>query len=162
MLKAEVYKIVVRDSSSYRGILGVRIKHREPVVRIMSSAGSYYLDDTGEQIPVSTNYAANVLVASGYFSEEFAVEQVLPFVLSLNDDLFWKAQIEQIYVEQNGNVMLTTLVGNHIVELGTFDNFREKLRNMKAFYEQVMVHNKWDKYHFISLKYKNQVIAKKN
>jgi len=32
---------------------------------------------------------------------------------------------------------------------------------VKAFYEQVMAQNNWNKYEQISVKYKNQVIAKK-
>jgi cell division protein FtsQ len=161
ILNAEVFKVVAKDSTSYKGILGVRVKHREPVLRIMSSSGTYYLDRTGEQVPISSNYTANVLVASGYFSEDFAKEQLLPFVLHLEEDLFWKAQIEQVHVEQDGNVVLTPLVGDHLIELGNLEDFQEKLRNMKAFYEQVLVRNNWDKYHEISVKYKNQVIAKK-
>ncbi|MBW6534778.1 MAG: hypothetical protein K0B11_07195 [Mariniphaga sp.] len=161
ILNAEVFKVIAKDSNSYKGILGVRVKHREPVLRIMASAGTYYLDKTGEQIPISSSYTANVLVASGYFSDDFAKEQLLPFALHLEKNLFWKAQIEQVHVEQDGNVMLTPLVGDHLIELGNLEEFQGKLRNMKAFYEQVLVRNNWDKYQKISLKYKNQVIAKK-
>jgi cell division protein FtsQ len=159
ILKAEVFKVVAKDSTSYKGILGVRVKHREPVVRIMSSAGTYYLDKIGEQIPVSTSYTARVLVATGYFSEEFAKEKLLPFVLFLDENPFWKAQIEQIHVDQEGEIVFTPLVGDHIIEMGSLDNYQEKLRNMKAFYEQVITRNNWDTYGKISLKYKNQVIA---
>ena len=161
ILKADVYKVMAKDSTSYKGILGVRVSHRKPAVRIMSSTGSYYLDNTGEQIPVSLNYTANVLVATGYFSEEYARESLLPFVLHIDEDYFWKAQLEQIHVEQNGDLVLTPLVGDHLIELGPLENYEIKLRNMKAFYKQVMVRNNWDKYDKISLKYKNQVIAKK-
>jgi cell division protein FtsQ len=159
--KAEVYKIIAADSMSYTGILGVRIKHREPVMRIMSVNGSYYLDEWGEKIPVSAVYTANVLVATGDFSEEYARKELLPFVLYLNTSPFWKAQIEQIHVEQNGGIVLTPLVGDQVIEMGSLLDYTEKLRNLKAFYEQVLAHNKWDMYKRISLKYKNQVIAKK-
>lgn len=161
ILNAEVFKVVAEDSISFKGILGVRVKHREPVLRIMSSSGTYYLDKTGAQIPISPSYTANVLVATGYFSEDFAKKQLLPFALHLEENPFWKAQIEQVHVEQDGNVVLTPLVGDHLIELGSMENIGEKLRNMKAFYEQVLVRNNWDKYHTISVKYKNQVIAKK-
>lgn len=161
ILKAEVYKVVAKDSMSYAGILGVKVKHREPAVRIISSTGNYYLDKNGVKIPVSANYAADVLVATGYFSEQFAKEKLLPFVLFLQKDEFWKAQAEQVHVERDGNIIITPLVGSHLVELGTLDNYPEKLRNMRQFYKQVMANNNWNKYEKISLKYKNQVIAKK-
>lgn len=159
--KAEIFKVIAKDSISYSGVLGVKIKHREPVVRVMSSAGRYYLDKNGEKIPFSDNYTANVLVASGYFNEQFAKDQLLPFVNYIGSNPFWKAQIEQVHVRQNGDVILTPLVGDHFIELGPLDNYPDKLRNMKAFYQQVMARNNWSKYKMVSVKYNNQVIAKK-
>ncbi len=159
--KAEVFKVIAADSISYNGILGVRIKHREPVVRIMSVNGRYYLDETGDKIPFSSSYTANVLVATGDFSEEYARRELLPFVMYLNSSPFWKAQIEQVHVEKDGGVKLTPLVGDQIIDMGSIEDYPEKLRNLKAFYQQIMARNNWDKYKQISLKYKNQVIAKK-
>lgn len=161
ILKAEVYKVTAADSTDYRGIIGVKVRHRIPVARIMSSSGSYYMDRNGEIIPVSNNYAANVLVVTGYITEEFAKEQLLTFILNIEDDMFWKAQIKHVHVNENGDIILTPLVGDHLIELGSLDNYNEKLRNMKAFYEQVVTRNNWNKYEKISLKYKDQIIAKK-
>jgi cell division protein FtsQ len=161
IFKAEIFKIIAKDSLSYRGILGVKIKHREPAARIMSSAGRYYLDQYGEKIPLSANYTANVLVATGYFTENFAKEQLLPFLLFIKNDAFWNAQIEQVHVEKDGDVILTPLVGDHLIEVGSLENYTGKLANMKAFYKQVIASNNWSKYKRVSLKYKNQIIAKK-
>jgi len=159
--KAEVYKVIAKDTVNYRGILGVRVKHREPAVRIMSAEERYYLDKNGEKIPVSANYTANVLIATGYFSEKFAKDELLPFVLFLENNPFWKAQIEQVHVEQDGDIILTPLIGDHLIELGSLEDYPAKLRNMKAFYRQVMARNKWNDYKIVSLKYDDQVIAKK-
>jgi cell division protein FtsQ len=161
ILKAEVYKVIARDTATYKGILGIRVRHREPVMRVMSPDGSFFLDHFGEKVPVSDRYAARVLVATGYFTEDFARKELLPFVLFIREDPFWEAQLEQIYVEQNGNVLLTPLFGDHVIELGTLEDYPDKLRNMKAFYEQVVVKNNWNKYEQISVKFKNQIIAKK-
>ena len=161
VLKAEVFKVVAKDTTSYKGIITVRVKHRRPVVRVMSEKGSYYLDKFGDKIPISSSYTANVLVATGYFTEKYAKEQLLPFVLFIENDAFWKAQVKQLHVEKNSDVVLTPLVGDQIIELGKLDNFRVKLRNMRAFYNQVLAQNNWNKYDKINLKYKNQVVAKK-
>lgn len=161
VLKAEVFKVVAKDTVSYKGILTVRVKHRRPVVRVMSDSESYFLDRFGDKIPISSSYTANVLVATGYFSEKYAKEKLLPFVRFIENDEFWKAQIEQVHVEKNGDVILTPLVGDQIIELGKMEDFSVKLRNMKAFYSQVLANNNWDKYEKISLKFKNQVVAKK-
>jgi cell division protein FtsQ len=161
ILKADVYKLMVNEKGAYKGVLVVKVKHREPVLRIITSNGSYYLDKLGVRIPVSSSYSTNVLVASGSISEQFAVEKLLPFVLYVKDNDFWRAQIEQIYVQEDGDVLLTPLVGGHIIELGEVDNYINKLNVMSAFYKQVLAKNNWDKYEKISLKYNNQVVAKR-
>jgi cell division protein FtsQ len=161
ILRADVYKLMVNEKGVYKGVLTVKVKHREPVMRVITSNGSYYLDKFGVRIPVSLSYSTNVLVASGSISEKFAVEKLLPFVLYVEDDDFWNAQIEQIYVQEDGDILLTPLVGGHIIELGEVDNYRDKLHVMSEFYKQVLAKNNWDKYEKISLKYNNQVVAKR-
>ena len=159
--KAEVYKVMIRDSTSFKGVLSVKIKHREPFVRVMSTGGNYYLDKNGNKFPVSINYTANVLTVTGTIDDDVAVNKLIPFIVYVENDDFWRAQIQQIHVESDGDAILIPLVGDQLIELGSFDNYENKLRNMRAFYEQVLAKNNWDKYKTISVKYNNQVIAKK-
>lgn len=161
ILTADVYKLMVSEKGTYKGVLVVNVKHREPVMRVINSSGSFYIDKFGVRIPVSSSYSTNVLVASGSVSEQFAVEKLLPFVLYVNDDDFWSAQIQQIFVEEDGDILLVPLVGGHIIELGDTENFPHKLNIMRAFYKQVLAKNNWDKYERVSLKYNNQVVAKR-
>jgi len=161
ILSADVYKLIVNEKGVYKGVLVVKVKHREPVMHVISSNGSYYLDKYGVRIPVSSSYSTNVLVASGSISEKFAVEKLLPFIQYVEDNDFWNAQIEQVFVEQDGDVLLSPLVGGHIIELGDIDNYREKLHVMREFYKQVLAKNNWNKYERVSLKYNNQVVAKR-
>lgn len=159
---ADAYKLIVNDTTgAFKGVLVVKVKHRVPVMRVISSSDSYFLDKYGVRIPVSSSYSTNVLVTTGSVSEKFAVEKLLPFILYVEDNDFWHAQIEQVHVEENGNILLVPLVGGHIIELGDVDDYREKLNVMREFYKQVLVKNNWDKYEKISLKYNNQVVAKR-
>ena len=161
ILNAEIFEMVEKDSSSYKGVLTVRVKHRDPILRVYNRSGSYYLDEFGYKFPVSNTYPANVLLATGDISEQFAREKLLPCILFIENDDFWKAQVEQVHVEKDGNIVLTPLFGDHLIELGTADNFEVKLRNMKVFYKKVLANNNWNKYKTISLKYKDQIVAKR-
>jgi len=158
---AEVYRILSGNANDFKGMLAVRIKHRDPVLRIISGDDNYFLDRKNIQIPVSTKYAANVMVATGKITPEFASGSLLPLVLFMEEHAFWKAQIEQIHVTENQELILVPLVGSHLIEFGKMDNYREKLKNLKAFYENVLAHNNWNTYTTINLKYKNLVIGTK-
>jgi cell division protein FtsQ len=161
ILSADTYKLIVNEEGKYKGVLVVKVKHRKPVMRVVGSSGNYYLDENGVRIPASINYSTNVLVTTGAVSEKFAVEKLLPFILYVQNNEFWQAQIEQIHVEEDGDILLVPMVGDHVIELGDVENYSEKLNVMRAFYKQVLVKNNWDKYDKISLKYNNQVVAKR-
>lgn len=160
--KVEVYKIISKDTSSFKGVLVVKVKHRKPFVRIITESENYFLDKMGNKIPSSSDYTANVLVVTGSVSEKFAIEELLPFVKYVEKDDFWKAQIEQLHVEKDGDLLIIPQVGDHILEMGSLDGFESKLRKMEAFYDQILIRDNWDKYKTISLKYNNQVVAKRN
>jgi cell division protein FtsQ len=162
ILKADAYKTIIRDSTGYKGAITLKVRHRTPYIRIFSSNGSYYMDKTGSRIPVSVNYAADVPVATGNISTEMAQKELIPFVEFIQKNKFWKAQIKQIQVNSAGELILTTLVGNQLIEFGTTENMEKKFRNLRAFYEQVFRDDNWNKYTRIILKFNNQVIAKKS
>jgi len=160
--KADAFKVIIRDTTGYRGVLGIKVKYRDPLLRVISSQGSYYLDKYGHRFPTSIYYSSNVLVATGNVSEDFAREQLLPLARFISDNDFWKAQIKQIHVSGHEELVLTPLVGDQLIEFGSAGNFREKFRNLMAFYEQVLSDSNWNKYERISVKYKNQIIGKKS
>jgi cell division protein FtsQ len=162
ILKADAYKTIVRDSAGFKGAITIKVRHRTPEVRVFSSQGSYYLDKLGNRIPASANYAADVPVATGYINAETAKTELLPFVEFIKHNKFWKAQIKQIQVNSAGELTLTTLVGNQLIEFGTTENMEKKFRNLRAFYDQVLKDNNWKKYNRIILKFENQVVAKKS
>ncbi len=162
ILKAEAYKTVIRDSTGWKGMVTLKVKHRAPVLRIISTNGNYYMDAQGNRIPPSVNYAADVPVATGNISLETARNELLPLVGFINKHKFWKAQVRQIHVNGHGEILFSTLVGDQLIEFGKAENMEEKFRNLRAFYDQVLSDNNWHKYKRISVKFKNQVIAKKN
>ena len=49
----------------------------------------------------------------------------------ISDDSFWSAQIDQLYVDNNDEIDLIPRVGNHLVHLGTAENYKGKLRILK-------------------------------
>lgn len=160
--RADAYKVIVRDSTGFKGVVTLKVRHRIPALRVLSSQGNYYLDKEGNRIPVNINYAANVPVATGNITPKIAREEILPVVEFIQENKFWRSQIKQIHVNNGGELIFTTLVGNQLIEFGNSENKEEKFRNLRAFYEQVLAENNWDKYNRINVKFKNQVIAKKS
>ncbi|MDL2278547.1 cell division protein FtsQ [Parabacteroides sp. OttesenSCG-928-G07] len=143
------------------GIVKLEIIQKLPVLRVITSTGSYYIDNQGSTMPVSDRYTAHVTVASGTIKREFATNELFRFASFLLQDDFWNNQIEQIYVHPNDDVELIPRVGNHRIYLGSFEGFEEKLDNLLLFYKQVIPKMGWEKYNMINLKYKDQIVCTK-
>jgi cell division protein FtsQ len=69
--------------------------------------------------------------------------------------------VEQIYLNEKGEYELIPRVGAHVVKFGSFENYREKFRNLKAFYKKGLNNVGWNQYLYINLKYDNQIICTK-
>ena len=155
---------IVRSAHCYKtpsGNVRIDVCQRTPILRVNGLTGNYYVDDEGYTMPASGGFAAYVPVASGYVSREFATGRLLEFVRFLNDDDFWSAQIEQIYVSPTEEVELIPRVGNHTILLGRLDGYEKKLDNLFLFYRKGLGKKGWNTYKAINLKYENQVIGVK-
>ena len=82
--------------------------------------------------------------------------EVIDFI---NENPFWKAQIAQIDITNNGELILYPQVTKQYVEFGTVENMRVKFKRLKMFYKNILPQQGWNKYSRISLKFKDQIIC---
>jgi len=164
------------------GHLHIEVDQRNPIVRIINDKGrSYYLDQAGVIIPLHRSHASHVLVASGEIKEFFepartrqlkcphqnegeknyTLCQIHDMARFIHTQPFWRSQIEQIYVNKKGEYELIPRVGGHLIKLGAYSGYREKLRNLKAFYMKGLNNVGWNQYLEINLKYDSQIICTK-
>lgn len=143
------------------GIIKLEVEQKVPIMRVISPRGNFYVDNRGTTMPVSFRYVVDVPLVSGYVEKDLAVTDLYKFALFLQENEFWNNQIEQIYVHPNNEVELIPRIGNHRIVLGSFDNFEEKLDNLRLFYDKVIPKIGWEKYSILNLKYKNQVVCTK-
>ena len=52
--RADVYKLVVKGEEGYKGVLVIKVKNRQPVLRIFTSDHSYFMDKEGKRFPASS------------------------------------------------------------------------------------------------------------
>lgn len=163
--------------------LVVRARQRRPIVRLFHGNHEFYIDVLGRHVPLSEEGDANVIVANGEFRTTLTknytqldvvrMEQDSTFCHSgivgiykvasyLDSHPEYGALFDQIYINRTGDIFLTPKLGNHIVEIGSADNFEQKFRNLWAFYTEGMPKVGWDTYSLINLKYNNQVIGKRS
>ena len=154
------------------GVINIDIRQRQPILRVMNRFDQdFYVDQHGLKIPLSANFTAPVLVATGNIDEIFvnrvdtlhtaiarSLYQTADFIAK---DSLWNAQIEQIYVNNNHEIELIPRVGNQRILLGTADSLDKKFKNLLIFYQKALPKIGWGAYKMINIKYANQVIGVK-
>jgi cell division protein FtsQ len=172
-LKANPFIEFAKVYADMTGIIHVQIRQRDPVIRVVNMAKlQFYIDANGNKIPLSDNYTAKVLVASGFIEEDFngrvdtlktkMAKDLYRTALYIKGDTLWDNQIEQLFVDLKGDVEMVPRVGSHKIILGSADSLQTKFRNLLVFYKKAIPKVGWYTYKTINLKYVNQIVCEKN
>lgn len=172
-LKANPFIEFAKVYADMTGVIHVQIRQREPVLRVVNMANlHFYIDGNGNKIPLSDNYTAKVLVASGLIEEDFSgrvdtlktkmARDLFRTALYIKSDTLWDNQIEQLFVDLKGDIEMVPRVGGHKIILGSADSLQIKFRNLLVFYKKAIPKVGWDTYKTINLKYANQIVCEKN
>lgn len=172
-IKSNPYIAFATVYADMDGVIHIEIRQRQPILRVINSSDQdFYIDKDGLKMPVSPNFTANVLVANGKILEHFSgkvdtlitkmAKDLYKTALFIKQDTLWDAQIEQLYVDDKGDIEFVPRVGNQRIILGVADSLEVKMRNLLAFYKKAMPKVGWDTYKTINIKYTNQVVCEKN
>ena len=154
-----------------QNVVHINLTQREPIVRIMDAEGrNYYLDYIGTYIPPSDHYAAHVMVVTGYITphepnfmekKQYNLKPLFELIKKLHENTFFLKFIEQIHVEQNGDLILIPKLGSSQILFGKLSEMEEKLERLKIFYEEAIPYEGWDKYSVIDIRFKDQVVGRR-
>lgn len=162
------------------GIVQIDIKQRKPIARVIMKGGhSFYLDETGEEMPLSEHYVAKVPIFNGEIKEaikRYSINELYKNdslkAISVLDDIyevaqlfeenkFMRAQIVQIYFNQENEMEMIPRVGNHRILFGDSKDADIKFKKMTRFYTEVINPKELNLYDTLNIKYINQIICSK-
>ncbi len=171
----------------------VKIKQEKILAKVYNQEDKvFFLSKTGRILPYDSLIHGRFLIVNGkidnqyqnniYLCEDslFATKDSLKIKKYLNlyniwkiaqyvdNDEFWKAQICQIYLDENDDFQLSTTVGNHVVLFGKLTMSPQieqvidsRFSNLKSIYVNGFKIMGWDKYEMINLKYGKEIPCKK-
>lgn len=154
------------------GVMYVSVNQRKPVIRLQSGARGVYVDSDGVIFPLTPRYTSYVPVITGEIpidltsgdnqltmEEERWLHSCVKMGLFLERNDFWGDQIEQINIENNGDVTLSTRVGNINIIFGGLSDFESKFKKLYLFYQHIIPVNGWERYQSVNLKYDGQLVC---
>lgn len=172
--------------STLDGIVKIEVAQRKPILRVFNyNNESFYIDNAGKFMPTSPKYTAHVPVANGTIaareSDSLAyignipanadlsdtsfhpttIQSIYLLAKHINSHDFWSAQIEQLYVNESGDIELIPRVGNQKIIFGDATQMDEKFNKLFVLYTKGFDKTGWNNYSSINLKYNDQVVCTK-
>jgi len=149
---AEVYVTV-------NGEVKAEVEQRKPIARVNTNV-SYYIDDQGLYMPLSSNHSARVPLVTG-FVDKNQLENVFIIADKIHNDAFLKKHIVEIHQNEDKSINLKTRVLDFEIALGQIEHLDKKINNLKAFYQKAKKDKALINYSKVNLKFDNQVVCTK-
>ena len=171
------YVSKVNVFTSLNGRLLIDLDQRQPIVRVSTNKGNFYIDSQGDVLPLSNDYVSRVTLVNGMLKNysyndlegknihliegESDLKDIFYLMNFIYNDDFLNALTEQIYVNKNKEFEIVPKIGKQLILLGDVSDLDEKFRKLELFYKQGITLRGWDRYKLINLKFKNQVVCTK-
>jgi cell division protein FtsQ len=161
----------VKDAELFfdnKQMLQIRIEERSPVARLITLSGnSFYVDSSGERLPLSDKFSARLPVFTSFPSDKDKVNTtdsaLMRHIIQISDvlskDPFWMAQIAQIDILPDRTFEMIPVVGNHTIVFGDGTDHEKKFKRLMLFYQQVLSKTGMDVYSELNVQYDRQVIG---
>jgi len=156
----------------FSGKIIVSVKEYSPIARILhftageSNYKDQFVTQDGKFIGTSSLFTPRVLIASGPFFSGKRTDlldergkTLIPLFEFINNDNFWRAQITQVIVAKDGGVILIPAIGKTYIDFGLPTRIETKFKKLALFYKKIIPYKGWNTYHWVHLKYKNQLIC---
>ena len=144
---------------SLDGVITAEIEQKKPIARVSTNA-SYYIDDQGSYMPLSSNYSARVPLVTGFIYKN-DLGAVYEMAKHVQEDEFLLQHVTQIHQNEDRSLDLYFRLQDFKVELGQANLLDKKINNLKAFYKKALKDNTLKNYSVVNLRFDKQVICTK-
>lgn len=162
----------INQAAVYRDLKGkliVEVNQVEPIARVVrSNDPDAYIALSGDILGVSDEYSARVMLVTGDYADRLVSNEqaskgtraaVLQLVKYIHERRFWKAQIAQLDIDADGDIVMYPQVGKQQIEFGYPNNIESKFNRLYTFYKKILPKKGWNDYHRVSVKYADQIIC---
>jgi len=158
----------VRDISvrmTFRGVLSVDVKEREPIGLLAGNSQKTFFDEDGVMLPAMLGHHVDVPVVYGFTAgtpgdtlSATGFEQVRKFLAESKKDPFsWSTISEVAWNELEGVVALSS--ENGVKLLFGHGGFGEKVKHWKAFNREVVARKGINSFRSVDLRFRNQIVT---
>ena len=140
------------------GVLKAVVKQKTPLARVFDANGSFYIDNEGNNMPLSDNFTARVPLLSGEINV-IKKERLAEIFQLIQKDDFLKKNIIGVNVLSDGSLIMANRNFDYQIHFGKAQSINTKFNNYKAFFQKAVSDSILKKYRIINLNFTNQVVC---
>lgn len=153
----------IESSKVYRrgdDVIQIDVVPMNPVARVFSDSGSYYLNSDGKRLTASNRYRIDVPVIAGNLdSHPEDVKPLLGLLAKIEANPAYRSLVTSIRVTPARDIILVPAVRGHLINFGDADDADDKFARVAAFYKKVLPVKGWNYYDTISVKFRGQIVG---
>lgn len=152
-----------------KGNLKIQVTQSTPIARLLRpQKPDAYITQEGNILPTSEKFSARVPLVSGEYADQLIedgrkvpqqAQRILQLLQFMESHDFWKAQIAQLDIDEDGNIIMYPQVGKQYIEFGKADEMASKFLRLELFYKKILPKEGWNKYHRVNVQYRDQIIC---
>lgn len=140
----------------------VRLTQRVPLLLVQSPGNVYFIDTDRKVMQVRASVRDSVLIATGNVGVQMASNQLADFAAWLQTNKYWRQRIHHVNVQSPYMVYLYLKGSRPRVLLGSLNRYEAKLAKFRTFLENSAEATKDKHYYEYDVRYKGQVIGRKD
>lgn len=142
------------------GHLVAEVEQKKPIARVEDSV-SFYIDDSGNYMPLSTNYTARVPLVTGDVSKT-DLKNVYEMAMKVKNDAFLNKHVTSIHQYKDKSISLQLRQCTFEVYVGGLEKLDKKINNLKVFYKKAFKEQILNNYSKVNLQFDSQVVCTKS
>ncbi len=142
------------------GDLVAEVEQKKPIARVENSV-SFYIDDRGNYMPLSTNYTARVPLVTGDVLKT-DLKSVYQMAMKVKSDAFLNKHVTSIHQHKDKSLSLRLRQCSFEVYVGGLEKLDKKINNLKVFYKKAFKEQILNNYSMVNLQFDSQVVCTKS
>lgn len=146
--------------SSYSGEVVIRVVQKIAIARVINNDKTYYLDQNGIEMPLSSHFTAAVPLVTG-ITDSTGIVRFLDLYGHFKKQSSLGLKLTGVHLDESETLTAYANLGRHTIHFGKAEKLDEKMEKLLVFYRAKAATEDFKEIESINLAFDGQVVVKR-